>query len=373
MSLNLDGEKRDLFLKALLAAFDLQDLTMMLSLKLNKKLASLAALNNTFNYIIFQVVEKAELGSWDDRLLAAAREANPTNEKLFAFSQLFGLASTVAPRQEVQRIISETSSLLNVAPWRSKLAECEPRVCRIEIESNKGRINGTGFLVGTSLLLTNYHVMEPVIKGLKNETTANGSQANAEDVTFLFDYKRTENGKELNKGVPYNLAAKNWLVDWSPNPLLNALPPNDHLDYALLRLDGTPGSDAVGGGQPINDNARRGWLEFPGTPHNFTPDTSLFILQHPKGAPLKLAIGERSIIALNENGTRVRHRTNTNEGSSGSPCFSQNWELIALHASGDPDFTPANKASYNEAVPLAAISNLMEERGVLAQLGEEEF
>lgn len=373
MSLSLNGANRQLFHEALLDAFDAPSFAMMLSFKLNRNLAMLAALPNTFDFVVFQVIQQAQMGSWEDKLLAAAREANPTNQKLLAFSQQFGLAATDKPRQELQRIINETSSFLDVAAWRSKLGNLEPKVCRIEIESNKGRINGTGFLVGTSMVLTNYHVIESVIKGERNETTADGLSAKAADVACRFDYKRLENGTELSKGIFYNLAAGNWLVDASPNSPLDQLPPQDCLDYALLRLEGTPGNDAVGGGQAINENAKRGWLELPQNLYNFVPDTPVFVLQHPKGSPLKLAIGERSVIEVNENQTRVKHRTNTANGSSGSPCFSQNWELIALHHSGDPDFDPDNKPSYNEAIPIAAIADLMKERGVFSQLGKEEL
>jgi V8-like Glu-specific endopeptidase len=373
MPLNLNATNRQLFHEALLDAFDYNAFAMMLNLKLDRQLHLLAALPNTFDFIVFQVIQQAQMGSWEDKLLAAAREANPTNQKLLAFSQQFGLASTDKPRQELQRIINETSSFLEVAAWRSKLGNLEPKVCRIEIESDNGRINGTGFLVGTSMVLTNYHVIEPVIKGERNETTSVGQSARAVDVAFRFDYKRLEDGTELNKGVFYKLAENNWLVDDSPNYALDQLPPPNCLDYALLRLEGTPGNDPVGGGQAINEQAKRGWLELPQNAYNFVPDTPVFILQHPKGSPLKLAIGERSVIEVNENQTRVKHRTNTAGGSSGSPCFSQNWELIALHHSGDPDFDPDNKPSYNEAIPVAAIVNLMKERGVFSQLGKEEL
>ena len=56
---------------------------------------------------------------------------------------------------------------------------------------------------------------------------------------------------------------------------------------------------------------------------------------------------------MNGNATRVRHRTNTAGGSSGSPSFDGNWNLLALHHTGDPSFLTMPK--YNQGVMIDAI------------------
>jgi hypothetical protein len=62
------------------------------------------------------------------------------------------------------------------------------------------------------------------------------------------------------------------------------------------------------------------------------------------------------VIGVNGNATRIRHRTNTLPGSSGSPCFDQDWTPVALHRGRDPNFhTVAPTPPYNVAVPLGAI------------------
>lgn len=49
----------------------------------------------------------------------------------------------------------------------------------------------------------------------------------------------------------------------------------------------------------------------------------------------------------------IRYRTNTLPGSSGSPCFSQGWDLVALHHNGDPEFwTPTYNAAIMQALLL---------------------
>jgi hypothetical protein len=95
---------------------------------------------------------------------------------------------------------------------------------------------------------------------------------------------------------------------------------------------------------------------------------ALFIVQHPKGDPLQLALDTDAVIGMNANSTRVQYGTNTLPGSSGSPCFDRDWNLVALHHSGDPDFDPAHKAEYNEGIPFSAIRALLAQRGLEDQL-----
>jgi V8-like Glu-specific endopeptidase len=76
-----------------------------------------------------------------------------------------------------------------------------------------------------------------------------------------------------------------------------------------------------------------------------------------KGAPLKLAMETQAIMGLNQNSTRVKYRTNTEPGSSGSPCFDADWNLVALHHLGDPNFS---KPEYNQGIPFMAILDALE-------------
>jgi hypothetical protein len=52
---------------------------------------------------------------------------------------------------------------------------------------------------------------------------------------------------------------------------------------------------------------------------------------------------------------REEDRTNTEPGSSGSPCFDQDWGLVALHHAGDPDFSFGHAAAFNEGIPFGRI------------------
>jgi hypothetical protein len=118
-------------------------------------------------------------------------------------------------------------------------------------------------------------------------------------------------------------------------------------------------------------------VEVPLEAHDFTARPALFILQHPDGRPLELAIDTNAVTALvpaQGSATRVRYRTNTEPGSSGSPCFSADWTLIALHHSGDPKYEKFGaKPEYNEGIPIAAIRTLLTNRGLASQLGKREL
>lgn len=89
------------------------------------------------------------------------------------------------------------------------------------------------------------------------------------------------------------------------------------------------------GQNPEPGAPRRGRLDLPSTVHVFKPHSPPVIVQHPQGFPVKPAPDTDAVIGLNGNGTRVTYRTNTEPGSSGSPCFDINLNPAALHHAGE--------------------------------------
>jgi V8-like Glu-specific endopeptidase len=55
------------------------------------------------------------------------------------------------------------------------------------------------------------------------------------------------------------------------------------------------------------------------------------IIQHPKGRRKEVALHDNRITEIYKN--VIRYRTDTEPGSSGSPVFDNEWDLIALHHS----------------------------------------
>jgi len=358
--LQLTGSQYDRFSKALRAAFPtLASLTAMVRFKLDRNLAEIS-LGQSLNEVVFQLIQAGEAEGWTAELLAGAREANPGNPQLQAFAQETGLS---AATPALERIISQHAPMFDPVQFRTRLGEIEGQVCRVEVELDAGTIFGTGFLVGPGAVITNYHVLEAVIEG----------QVPPSDVVCRFDYKRMAN-EIVNPGTTFELSASDWLIDASPLSMADriqdgsALPAPDELDYAIVRLDGTPGNDPVGAKAAPN-SPPRGWISVSEKPFAFPAQAPLMVLQHPDAAPLKLALEMNGIIGLNANHTRVRYTVNTEGGSSGSPCFSTDFQLVAVHHAGDPNFAAGHKPTYNQGIPFAAIVELLETRGKRSVLG----
>jgi Trypsin-like peptidase domain/Effector-associated domain 1 len=307
---------------------------------------------------VFQLIRQADAEGWVLELVVAAREARPRNATLQAVAADLGLSS--APRS-LERLINDSVPFVDVSAWRAQLGLLEGQVCRVEIPAGLRGSVGTGFLVGPDLCLTNFHVVRPLIDG----------EADPADVRLRFDYRRASDGTTVNEGQCFSLA-QDWLVMAQPPSAADGepdsaghLPAADELDFALLRVDGAPGETPAGQADKVRDAPARGWIQQIGR-DGFDVDSPLFVLQHPEGDPLKLAFGPSA--GLNANGTRLRHRVNTEPGSSGSPCLNARLELIGLHHAGDPNFDAGHKPAYNSAIPISAILACIGDRPVRSEI-----
>ena len=373
--MRLDGHEFEKLWNVLADAFvDTDELDRMVRFRLNKRPARILA-SKKLDQRVYELIEKMEADDRIEDLVTAAREYKHRNADLISFSTRFGLTSASL---EIQRIVSEGGGFEDPDVWRAKLGELETRVCQIEIPVTATKsIFGTGFLVAKDVVLTNHHVMEPVI----NRQIESSRVIFRFDRKQLYDAERDQLGTVTNQGVEYGLVEDDnpvecerpkWLIhDSEMSPLDEQVDPpqdpeEDELDYALLRVDGEPGNEAVGGANGDLEAPRRGWITVPEPGVELVPDTLFFILQHPDGRPLKMA-PPGPILAINGNGTRVRHKVNTIGGSSGSPCFDFALNLAAIHHAGDPNFE--RKATYNQAVPVQAILGLLRKKGLDQVLG----
>jgi endonuclease G len=62
-----------------------------------------------------------------------------------------------------------------------------------------------------------------------------------------------------------------------------------------------------------------------------TKRMGLNILQHPGGESMKLALSSNGVTGVYPETGLIQYLTSTRGGSSGSPCFSDEWALVALH------------------------------------------
>ncbi|WP_433202260.1 trypsin-like peptidase domain-containing protein [Dactylosporangium sp. CS-047395] len=330
----------------LFAAFDEDDFEGLLLGRFDKRLDRYAARSERFHTALLSVIKAASRELWWRALVDAASAERPEDPGLAAFAR----RSTVPPtfvlptgeRVEGRRLEAYVSgnTPLDIVAWRTRLLEIEGRVCQVSVPAGRNSKTGTGFLVGPSLVLTAYHVLERVLAGA----------ARPADVTVRFDHKRAADGRGLEPATVLGLH-REWLVTGQPGSRHDlerhptGEPGPDELDFALLRLDGRPGDE------PAETTDPRGWLRLPPGRGDPDADPVVYIVQHPKGEPMQVAFGK--LLGHNRSGTRVRYTAATACGSSGGPCFGSDGELLAMHHSGDADNT--RPAAYNEGIPIAAL------------------
>ncbi len=364
------GRLRDL----LCAAFLRRRFEDLLLFRLDKPIDLYTSPSDDYPTALRRVLEQANAELWWPNLVGEARKAVPGDPGLLEFGESFGFSpaavevdggSSVPLRgKQLELKIKAAQSTFDIGTWRRRLGEIEGQVCRIEYPS--GAAQGTGFLVSPDVVLTNYHVVEPFIE--------NGVAGDATAVVVRFDYKVAEDGVAVQAGTDYRLV-RGWLADFSPyspqdlSDEPTADPNPGELDYALLRLDGEPGEEPVGGATRDPDPVPRRWITVPAAEHDFAAQPALYIVQHPDGRPMQVALDTEAVIGLNGNGTRVRYTTTTEPGSSGSPCFGPDWQWVAVHHSGDPKYWAGGKPTFNEGIPTSAIRRLLTERGKAGLLG----
>jgi V8-like Glu-specific endopeptidase len=280
--------------------------------------------------------------------------AAPPQRKIELSAQTAGVPQQDAPTNALapglQRNVRPYLNKLDIRVWSTRLAQIERRVCRVELG---GEALGTGFLVGPDTVLTNWHVYE---------VAKNAGKPDA--LGFRFDYEVLPGGN-VQPGQLIKMQAGG-CIDSSPYSAAeatatpdNPLPGATELDYALLRL-------AVRAGEQQVDGQPRGWIPLPNAVLPLPANVPILIVQHPEGSPMKLAMDTQSVIGLNGNGTRINYRTNTDPGSSGSPAFTMDWDLVALHHSGDPKYL---NPTYNQGVPIELIRQRIDANGFGDALG----
>jgi endonuclease G len=171
-------------------------------------------------------------------------------------------------------------------------------ICRIRI----GSAAGTGVLVGPRLLMTNNHV-------LRSADDAMAAEAQ-------FDYQENVSG-DLLPVQAYRLDPKYFFVT------------DKLLDFTIVGI-----TEMSAKGQPIS---RYPWRKFIPTLGKAEKGDPLNIIQHPRGGLKQIALRNNEIIEIPSGKPDfLYYTTDTEPGSSGSPCFNDQWELIGLHHSGVP-------------------------------------
>lgn len=237
------------------------------------------------------------------------------------------------------------------------------RLCRIETVDLQGRpVTGSGFLIGPSTILTNFHVVRDVWE----------NQLGVEYLKIRFDYSATT-GLEDDESSIY-CPTGNWMIarsdtgpwetsddywwDNFPKRLAWLGAVGDHLDYAAIRVDGAPG-------------LQRGWYALDQLKKT-APD-GVWILHHPSTEKHTITGGK--VVYQNPENSRIFHLASTAHGSSGGLVLDQNSAPVGLHYLGaEATNAPVGAGQVhqviNVAISLFQIAEDLKSKGLLSELSK---
>ena len=252
---------------------------------------------------------------------------------------------------DLERLIND-SNLLPVH-FLEEGAVVQRAVARVYVQ---GRGYATGFLVSSSLLMTNNHVLPDKNAAKKAKIQFNyqeNYQGNAQTVDtysvnpdkFFYTNPALDvtlvriNSKctyrpyfQVNQPLVLNGGEDMMVMEYSqetdvPIPGIDPpnipIPPNWYPNPNIrwprfYRTCKTPGSVW-------------GWIQLPNS-IAYAKGQHLNIIQHPRARRKEVAVQDNELDNIYT--TRVRYTTDTERGSSGSPVFNNGWEVIALHHAG---------------------------------------
>jgi hypothetical protein len=199
------------------------------------------------------------------------------------------------------------NNLLSIG-WVGRALELAAAVCRVNTPAGPG----SGFLIATDLLLTNHHVLPDA--------------AVAAATVAEFNYQIAWSGE------PEPVRRFTCDASFFHN--------NKALDYAIVRVNGAPGD--IFGFVNLAKRAEPAVNDF------------VSVIQHPQGGPKKIAFTDNKVSAVF--GDLVQYSTDTEPGSSGSPVFNQDWEIVGLHHRGGGLAGPDGKKYFtNEGILIGSV------------------
>ncbi len=197
---------------------------------------------------------------------------------------------------------------------------------------------GTGWLLTPSLLMTNHHVINARGEG----------EADASEADFTLQAKGTV--------VQYDFNSDS--VQGSEATAVSLEAFHAGLDYAILRIPDSGRAPLKRAVQAIASAAS---------------PVAVNIIQHPGGRSKRYAIRNNLVCAVTA--TELRYFTDTEGGSSGSPVFNDNWEVVGLHRASayasNVQFQGKSTAYVNVGTQLGAIMKDVRERyaGLAREIG----
>jgi endonuclease G len=174
----------------------------------------------------------------------------------------------------------------------------------VGLRSDGSVIDGfaTGFLIAPRILITNHHVF--------------ASADDCDGCAIQFGYQK-ERGV-LQPGSVFRL---------DPGYFFHA---DEQLDFAVVGVTE----------RSITSSALTEYRALPLDPMTgkILVGHPISIIQHPEGGPKKYGVRDNELLLAPVDGALfIQYTTDTLPGSSGSPAFNKDWEVVAVHSSGVPE------------------------------------
>jgi endonuclease G len=244
---------------------------------------------------------------------ARAWMLEPTERKL-AHARLRGLLiSDVADEErvdvELEQMLGDDDLLSGI--WLKRATAAADSVALV----NTPRGPATGFLVSDDVLLTNWHVFKTL------------EMAQDHRVNVVFRWEESTSG-QIRSSVRLPLEPDRFFATG-----------DEKLDFALVAVGSLPNGRPPG--------AKFGKIQMKGAVGKVLLGRPLNIIQHPGGNPRRIAFRNNLLLSVDDE-TRLIYQTDTMPGSSGSPVFNDEWQLVGLHHAAEQATDAAgNKIDLN--------------------------
>jgi endonuclease G len=257
-------------------------------------------MNTDYSQPILELVQSSQLERDRVRTLIGQKrwrdaEPDPVRSVAYMDKRIGGVAPPGA-----EAIIGDTIDLqpARFLPLGSNVRRA---VGYVEVNTPQSSELGSGFLVSPRLFITNCHVIADV-------NAARGAQ-------ITFDRELGESGGNLPM-TTYALEPERFALFSAP----------DQLDYALVAVGRLNSGNAA--------LSELGFCALSDRPDKHVIGMNVNIIQHPRGLPKMIALRNNNLVYRTDR--TLLYETDTEQGSSGSPVFNDDWELVALHHWGQP-------------------------------------
>ena len=283
------------------------------------------------------VLSEADKNSKVDKLIKAVLNHYPDNPYLLSALSEKEINYTLSPDLDktstwavietdtLEKLTKDVSTLLPIS-FLEKGIKASRSVAKVEINMPGSKQVGTGFLFKTEdqsdiYFMTNYHVINDV--------------SQFANTRVIFNFEEDVNGNSK--------ASKSFRIDLDINKWYKS--PVEELDVSIFKLNC---SDA--------ELEEFGILILKKV--IIQQNDFVNIIQHPAGQMKQISLYHNMV--TNTSDRVVQYLTDTQPGSSGSPVFNSDWNVVAIHHSGgrqkvnEPNL-PSGFKSRNEGIHINKI------------------